>query len=177
VTTYIRPLRTGYGKAVDQLVAALAVEFHDHGAYRNVAVIRVDDQTIVARGLKTNRLDGYGLTKAMVALARAEIRRLGHLLTLEDIDGLLHHAERHRAGACRCQRVHSAPLPMTGATNQRNIRARRASAGMCTRCGDAPRTNGTVCRECLTTIVAQRRAARAQARNKSPEEPIEELAY
>lgn len=164
-------LRTGFGKAADRLIRSLAEEFHDQHAFGNVAVIRVDDQTTIARGLATNRLDGYGLTKAMVATARAELRRLGHPLTSEEVDDLLHHAEEHRAEVCRCRSTHVGGRgPLTGSEKQKGVRARREAAGVCLRCGVNPPTNGKNCATCSAYYIEKRNESRARAR-LDPDEP------
>jgi hypothetical protein len=157
--------RSGLGRVADRMIRALAQEFHEQHAFSNIAIIRVDTETTIARGLATNRLSAQGVTKQMVGIARSELRRLGHILTFEAVDEMLMHAERHRSGACVCRCEHIGGTPaQTGGEKQMGIRARRLAAGVCVRCASPEADRGVHCRPCAATLVAMRREARARKR-------------
>jgi len=157
--------RSGLGRVADRMIRALASEFHEAHAFSNVAVIRVDNETTIARGLATNRLSAQGITKQMVGTARAELRRLGHTLSLEAVDEMLMHAERHRSGSCVCRCEHIGGVQaQNGSEKQRGVRARRLAAGLCVRCASPEADRGVHCRSCADTLVEMRREARARKR-------------
>jgi hypothetical protein len=101
----------------------------------------------------------------MVGTARAELRRLGHVLSLEAVDELLMHAERHRSGSCVCRCEHIGGTPaLLGSEKQMGVRARRLAAGLCVRCASPEADRGVHCRSCADTLVEMRREARARKR-------------
>jgi len=160
----VEPFRSGLGRVADRMIRALAQEFSEMRAFGNVAVIDVGG-AVITRGLNTSRLSAQGVTKQMVGTARAELRRLGHILTFEAVDEMLIHAERHRSGSCVCRCEHIGGVQaQNGSEKQAGIRARRLAAGLCVRCASPEADRGVHCRSCADTLVEMRREARARKR-------------
>jgi hypothetical protein len=164
-------VRYGHGAKADRLLAELVEEIAENPGFQNVAVFTLSDEaTTFVRGLNTNRLDGYGITKAHVTLAKRELAKVGVALPFDEVDGLLHHAEAHRTGSCPCG---TEPSRMTSAEKMRAFRARAREAGYCVVGGSShgKATRGTTCEACLTYNLARKRKKHAEAKSTCQKTP------
>ncbi len=152
-------MRFGHGKQADQLLEQLAEDISQNPAFKNIAVFSIDDQTTFTRGLDTQRLDGYGITKAHVTTAKSHLAKINVKLTFDEVDELLHHAIAHHDGNCDCEDY----TAKTAAQRMQAKRERDRAAGHCARGGasHAPATRGTICEACYVYGLSRKKATRA----------------